>query len=187
MSMKQSWMASVAIIGMACTIASCGESADNAAVRVTTTAPIPSYFDPCTDISPEFIAAHNFESPMPFGPGPVIGPSPGKGCYFVRREEYRIGIAVTSATLGTAAGWQKLTYQETVVGGRPAEIAGPQDGRARGDDWIESSSCVLHVQITGGMLIFYYKDYGFVPNPPHPCDAITAIATEVLAMLPPGS
>ncbi|BAD59766.1 DUF3558 family protein [Nocardia farcinica] len=187
MSMKQSWMASVAIIGMACTIASCGESEDNATVRATTTAPIPSYFDPCTDISPEFIAAHNFESPTPFGPGPAIGPTPGKGCYYVRPREYTVSIAVTGAALGSAAEWQKLTYEEIVVAGRPSEIAGPQDGRARGGGTIGNLRCLLHVQIAGGMLTFSYYDWGLTPNPPHPCEAVTTIATEVLGMLPPGS
>ncbi|MBF6353654.1 DUF3558 domain-containing protein [Nocardia higoensis] len=180
---------SAATVALSVVVALLPSACNSAADRRTETPRngIPASFDPCKDVTPEFIAKYGFDTPLtPFGPAAVIGPHEGKGCRFDVDKGFNMSIAVADAELGDATKYDKLVYRNIVVGGKSAEVAYPQDQSDSGDAYVSSESCELNVEIPDGLLTFFLSSFDVSRDAPEPCDLLVEIATEVVTMLPGG-
>ncbi|MEU4311998.1 DUF3558 domain-containing protein [Nocardia sp. NPDC024068] len=173
-------------------IAAVGCSADepvSAPPATTTRIAIPETFDPCEDISDAFIDARGFEEPVHLGnrdrPIYVAGRGRGIGCQFTNRAEYSVDITVSNAALGTDGPAPDAEFRSTRIGGRAAEVVHPQD--IEGKRSISIYSCLLLVEMAGGSLHMSFNGYEIEYDMDTACAHLTELATEVVAMLPPGS
>lgn len=141
-------------------------------------------FDICEDVTEDFYTKYGFSyPPTPTSGGFVVGPNKGPGCRFNAEQEYDVIIAMTNdpVGLGVASQYNKLVYEDYVINGRPAEIARVKNQ----SDWryINSLSCELNVELPNHLITFYLSNSGFSDSPPEPCEKLTEIATDVVAMI----
>lgn len=145
---------------------------------------LPAPFNLCDDVTADFFAKYGFDyPPRPSRAAFVAGPNRGSGCSFNADRLYSLIVAMTDdpVGLGVASEYNKLVYENYVINGIPAEIARVKNQ----SDWryINSLSCELNVELPNHLITFYLSNSGFSDSPPEPCEKLTEIATDVVAMI----
>lgn len=158
----------------------CGTDSGDRSAPTTTSRPQFSDFDPCADIPADFVTRRGLEKSESYESANVVGEMPGRLCWYQDPPPgYSLLIATTAAELGYPSALYKERYEPVRIGGRDAERSGPQTGHE------SVYECRLLVDMAVGGLWFRFERFGVHPG--DPCADLTEIATEVVAMLPPGS
>lgn len=136
-------------------------------------------FDPCTALTPRFLAEHQWDAVPPAPKQNSTGGISWKGCRYVARAGYGLTIETTNGTLDQVR--EKFpTAVDISVGSRKALR---YDARpdVRG-------GCTVNVEMHGGSLYILVDDpSGKHPRNLSPCDNATDIAQTVAPLLPSGS
>ncbi|MBF6353653.1 DUF3558 domain-containing protein [Nocardia higoensis] len=143
-------------------------------------------FNLCDDVTADFYAKYGFDyPPRPSRAAFVVGPNKGSGCSFNADRLYSLTVAMTDdpVGLGVASEYNKLVYENYVIGDMPAEIARAQSKSSARGSYIGSASCEINVELPDRMVTFYFSNSGFLQDAPEPCDKLTEIATDVVMMI----
>ncbi|WP_051021252.1 DUF3558 domain-containing protein [Nocardia araoensis] len=179
-------MATLAVL-----LTGCGDETASSQTATTTTRPDPSdartssttgtqtSFDPCTALSSQFLAEHQWDALPPAPKQTSTGGISWKGCRYVARAGYGLTIQTTNGTLDQVKA--KFPSATSIpVGGRNALRY-----EARPD---VPGGCTLNVEMHDGSLYILVDDpSGKHPRKLSPCDNATDIASAVAPLLPAGS
>ncbi|MBF6300773.1 DUF3558 domain-containing protein [Nocardia amamiensis] len=136
-------------------------------------------FDPCTALTPRFLAEHQWDAMPPAPKQNSTGSISWKGCRYVARAGYGLTIETTNGTLDQVR--EKFPSAADIsVGSRKALRY-----EARPD---VPGGCTVNVEMQGGSLYILVDDpSGKHPRKLSPCDNATDIAQTVAPLLPSGS
>ncbi|WP_280492748.1 DUF3558 domain-containing protein [Nocardia asiatica] len=128
-------------------------------------------FNPCRQIPRQFLENHRF------GENPKSGQSniedhASLGCTY-DGPEYIFSVHVSNAPLSEIGRLNRHTFRETRIAGRAAKIKSSPPG--------QHPSCVLNIEMTGGVLSLYLV----IKVVLDPCTTLTALAEELIPLLPP--
>lgn len=180
----------------ALTVTACSHDDTSTSVTPITTEPqVSQAFDPCTDLSREFILKYGFNPPPGYERPDYLGGDPGRvvkraghraiGCTYRNRNigTYTIEIAVTDAELN-----EDGPEPGSRIGDRRAEISGPVESETPGPDLGPNGTCYALIDMAVGTLYMSIWRAG-QPNTSETdaCIVLANMATEIVAMLPPGS
>ncbi|MER7453846.1 DUF3558 domain-containing protein [Nocardia beijingensis] len=179
-----------ALAAMAVLLTGCGEETTSSHTATTQTRPNssgaetssaagPQSFDPCTALTPQFLADHQWDALPPAAKQTNTGGVSWKGCRYVARAGYGLTVQTTNATLEQVkAKFPSAT--SITVGNRNALRY-----EARPD---VPGGCTVNVEMRAGSLYILVDDpSGKHPRKLSPCDNATDIATAVAPLLPAGS
>ncbi|MGW4089191.1 DUF3558 domain-containing protein [Nocardia sp. NPDC004750] len=145
----------------------------------TSTAGPQTSFDPCTALTPQFLAEHEWDALPPAPKQTSTGGVSWKGCRYVARAGYGLTIQTTNGTLDQVKA--KFPSATSIpVGSRNALRY-----EARPD---VPGGCTVNVEMHDGSLYILVDDpSGRHPRKISPCDNVTDIARAVAPLLPAGS
>ncbi|MEV0292201.1 DUF3558 domain-containing protein [Nocardia sp. NPDC050710] len=149
----------------------------------TTSGPVTSNasaaFDPCTALTPQFLAQHRWDARTPEPKQTSTGGFTWQGCAYLAQARYTFVVQTTNGTLADIR--QKFpTAADITVGGRKA-----MRYEARPD---VPGGCTVNVEMKSGSLYILVDDpRGVHPRKLTPCDNATEIAEAVVPLLPAGS
>ncbi|MEU2105826.1 DUF3558 domain-containing protein [Nocardia sp. NPDC019255] len=179
-----------ALAAVAVLLTGCGEETASSHTATTQTRPDSSAaetgsaagaqsFDPCTALTPQFLAEHQWDALPPAPKQTSTGSISWKGCRYVARAGFGLTIQTTNGTLEQVkAKFPSAT--STTVGSRNALRY-----EARPD---VPGGCTVNVEMRAGSLYILVDDpSGKHPRKLPPCDNATDIATAVAPLLPAGS
>ncbi|WP_280248287.1 DUF3558 family protein [Nocardia abscessus] len=129
-------------------------------------------FNPCRQIPEKFLEKHHLRK-NPQSIDNRIEHYVSWGCSY-DSPEYDFSAAVSNAPLGDIPRFARHTFQETRIAGRAAKIQ---------DRPLERVRCVLYVEMTGGILALYLTIEVVLDV----CPTLTALAEELIPLLPPGA
>lgn len=180
----------VAMLGLAAallTVASCGDDGggttptSTSASSAGSTAPTsssnqPSAFDPCTALTPDFLAKHQWDARPPKPRQDTSGQFSWKGCLFVARTTYTFRVETTNGTLDQV--------QQQFPAAAPITVAGHKAVRYEAAPEVPGG-CTVNIQMQSGSLYILVDDpRGLHPRKLSPCDSATEIAEAVAPLLP---
>ncbi|MDE1669153.1 DUF3558 family protein [Nocardia gipuzkoensis] len=128
-------------------------------------------FNPCRQMPTQFLDKHHL-SKAPESIDNRIEQYVSWGCSY-ENPEYDFVVAVSNAPLSEIPRFARHTFQETRISGRAAKIQNRP---------LEHVHCVLHVEMTGGILALYLTIKVVLDV----CPTLTALAEELIPLLPPG-
>lgn len=136
-------------------------------------------FDPCTALTPQFLARHQWDARAPEHKQTTTGAFTWKGCAYLAQARYTFGIQTTNGTLAQVR--EKFpTATELTIDGRKALRY-----EARPD---VPGGCTVNIDMKSGSLYILVDDpRGLHPRKLSPCDNVTEIAEAVVPLLPRGS
>ncbi|MEV0246676.1 DUF3558 domain-containing protein [Nocardia sp. NPDC050712] len=136
-------------------------------------------FDPCTALTSDFLAQHQWDARKPEPRQTDAGTATAKGCVYLARARYTFGIETTSATLGQVR--EKFpAAADLTIGNRKALRY-----EARPD---VPGGCTVNIELKSGSLSILVDDpRGTHPRKLAPCDNAQEIAAAVAPLLPAGS
>ncbi|MFI6772690.1 DUF3558 domain-containing protein [Nocardia sp. NPDC050412] len=136
-------------------------------------------FDPCTALTPQFLAQHQWDARAPEHKQTTTGAFTWTGCAYLARARYSFGVQTTNGTLAEAR--EKFpTATELTIHGRKALRY-----EARPD---VPGGCTVNIDMKSGSLYILVDDpRGLHPRKLTPCDNVTEIAEAVVPQLPQGS
>ncbi|MBH0774791.1 DUF3558 domain-containing protein [Nocardia sp. NEAU-351] len=185
---------SAGVLAAVSSLAACGE--DGNATPTATSAPATSAtsaaatsssggasgtaaFDPCTSITSQFLAEHQWNGRAPQPRQDTEGPSTWKGCVFATASAYTFRVQTTNGTLAQVREKFPAALATTVQGRRALRY------QARPD---VPGGCTINVEMASGSLYILVDDpRGAHPRKLSPCDNVTEIAEAVVPLLPSGS
>ncbi|WP_408638738.1 DUF3558 family protein [Nocardia gipuzkoensis] len=128
-------------------------------------------FNPCRQMPQPFLDRHQFGS-NPESTDNRIEDYVSLGCFY-QSPKYHLAVGVSNAPLSEVGRTAPHTFQTIRIAGRSAKIQSlPQEQRF----------CVLRVEMTGGILSLYLSHDVALD----PCTTLTALAEELVPLLPPG-
>ncbi|GAB2632176.1 DUF3558 domain-containing protein [Nocardia goodfellowii] len=138
-----------------------------------------SAFDPCTALTADFLAEHQWDARKPEPRQTNAGASTAKGCVYLARARYTFGVETTTTTLPQVR--EKFpTAADLTIGGRKALRY-----EARPD---VPGGCTVNLEMKSGSLSILVDDpRGTHPRGLSPCDNAEEIAEAVAPLLPAGS
>ncbi|WP_330254719.1 DUF3558 domain-containing protein [Nocardia sp. NBC_00565] len=153
-------------------------AASTSAVSSSTTGTATA-FDPCTALTPEFLAQHQWDARAPEHKQTTTGAFTWKGCAYLAQARYTFGVQTTNGTLAQVR--EKFpTATELTIDGRKALRY-----EARPD---VPGGCTVNLDMKSGSLYILVDDpRGLHPRKLSPCDNATEIAEAVVSLLPQGS
>ncbi|MGQ4599991.1 DUF3558 family protein [Nocardia sp. R6R-6] len=128
-------------------------------------------FNPCRQMPQQFLEKHLLEK-KPQGLNNLIDHYVSLGCSYHSRE-YDFVVEVSNAPLSDIPRFDRHTFQPTRVAGRTAKIQSLP---------LEQRFCVLRVEMTGGILSLSVARNVALD----PCSTLTALAEELIPLLPQG-
>ncbi|MFQ6392760.1 DUF3558 domain-containing protein [Nocardia sp. KC 131] len=136
-------------------------------------------FDPCTALTPSFLASHQWDARPPATRQESTGDVRWKGCLFVAQSAYTFRVETTNGILAQVR--EKFPAATALtVGGRKALRY-----EARPD---VPGGCTVNVEMRSGSLYILVDDpRGLHPRRLSPCASATEIAEAVSPLLPAGS
>ncbi|MFC9895716.1 DUF3558 domain-containing protein [Nocardia sp. NPDC127579] len=175
----------VAALGLlvACGGGAGGEpSASSTGARSTASAPtsVPGTagaFDPCTALTAEFLARHQWDARKPEPRQTNAGATTAKGCVYLARTRYTFSIQTTNTTLPQ--------IREKFPTATPLTVSTRKALRyeARPD---VPGGCTLDIELpTGSLSILVDDPRSTHPRNLSPCDNATEIAEAISPLLPP--
>ncbi|WP_406229720.1 DUF3558 domain-containing protein [Nocardia sp. NBC_01009] len=136
-------------------------------------------FDPCTALTPSFLASHQWDARPPATRQESTGDARWKGCLFVAQSAYTFRVQTTNGTLAQVREKFTTATDLTIAGRRALRY------EARPD---VPGGCTINVDMkTGSLYILVDDPRGLHPRKLSPCAAATEIAEAVVPLLPPGS
>ncbi len=136
-------------------------------------------FDPCTALTPQFLAEHEWDALPPAPKQNSMGGITWKGCRYVARAGYSFTIQTTNGTL------DQVKEKFPSATGVPLGNRNALRYEARPD---VPGGCTVNVELRGGSLYVLVDDpSGKHPRKLSPCDNATDIARAVAPLLPTGS
>ncbi|MGK8505413.1 DUF3558 family protein [Nocardia asiatica] len=129
-------------------------------------------FNPCHQIPKQFLENHHLDT-KPEGTENRIEHYVSLGCSY-GTSEYDLIVEVSNAPLHEIPLLDRDRYQQTRIAGRAAKILSLP---------LEQRFCVLNVEMTGGILSLYLARKVALD----PCTTLTALAEELVPLLPPGA
>ncbi|UGT65385.1 DUF3558 domain-containing protein [Nocardia gipuzkoensis] len=136
-------------------------------------------FDPCTALTPQFLADHQWDALPPVPKQNSTSGISWKGCRYVARAGYSLTIQTTNGTLDQV----KERFPSAI--GVPIGRRNALRYEARPD---VPGGCTVNVELHGGSLYILVDDpSGKHPRKLSPCDNATDIARAVAPLLPAGS
>lgn len=136
-------------------------------------------FDPCTALTQQFLAEHQWNARTPTPKQDSTGNFQWKGCVYVAQSTYTFRVQTTNGTLAQVR--EKFpTATELTIDGRKALRY-----EARPD---VPGGCTVNLDMKSGSLYILVDDpRGLHPRKLSPCDNATEIAEAVVPLLPQGS
>lgn len=151
-----------------------GSTSAAGSTSVTATA-----FDPCTALTPQFLAQHQWDARAPEHKQTTTGAFTWKGCAYLAQARYTFGVQTTNGTL-TQVREKFPAATELTIDGRKALRY-----EARPD---VPGGCTVNIDMKSGSLYILVDDpRGLHPRKLPPCDNVTEIAEAVVPLLPQGS
>ncbi|MGY2008021.1 DUF3558 family protein [Nocardia gipuzkoensis] len=127
-------------------------------------------FNPCRQIPRQFLENHLLDKNPKSGQSSIEDHA-SLGCTY-DGPEYIFTVHVSNAPLSEIGRLNRHTFQETRIAGRAAKIKSLPP---------EQTSCVLDVEMTGGVLSLYLVIKVVLDV----CPTLTALAEELIPLLPP--
>ncbi|MGW0249706.1 DUF3558 domain-containing protein [Nocardia goodfellowii] len=150
-----------------------------ASVTATSTSPSSASFDPCTALTSQFLAQHQWNARPPAQRQDQVGGISWSGCLYVAQATYTFRVQSSNATLAQVR--EKFpTAADLTIGGRKALRY-----QARPD---VPGGCTVNIEMKSGSLSILVDDpRGTHPRGLSPCDNAEEIAEAVAPLLPAGS
>ncbi|MGX1778582.1 DUF3558 domain-containing protein [Nocardia brasiliensis] len=179
MTSNSPWLARFAAAALAVVLAGCGDQAHHPID--TTSASAPVHFDPCTALTPEFLAAHRWDALAPDPRHGTDGAMSWKGCRYVARTGYGFVVETTNHTLDQIQQKFPAAVEISINDRRAVRYEALPD---------IPGGCTINVETRSGSV------YVLVDAPQTPmnkangmldaCAYATEIAEEVVRLLPAG-
>ncbi|MEV6276846.1 DUF3558 domain-containing protein [Nocardia sp. NPDC051832] len=191
--LRASWLlctGAVAVLAAACTsdpadpppTTSAGAPSTSAAKTTgaaTTTPTSSASFDPCTALTSDFLAQHQWNARPPAQRQDQVGGFTWQGCLYVAKTTYTFRVQTSNATL-TQVREKFPTAADLTISGRKALRY-----EARPD---VPGGCTINIELQSGSLSILVDDPRSThPRKLSPCDNAKEIAEAVAPLLPSGS
>lgn len=177
----------VAIVALVLLAAGCGTSTDSGTPAPVSPRTLPTGFDPCADLSEEFVEQHGVELQSRLGPEYTSAENPPEtvGCEYKISHERYLRILLSIQIVGQDPPWLRADFTTLEIGGRKAAITRPED--ASDSNPLPGSQCVMQLEMHGGSLNLNLNGWGpeLWENEGDPCSVLTELATEIATLLPP--
>ncbi|MFX0577412.1 DUF3558 domain-containing protein [Nocardia nepalensis] len=133
-------------------------------------------FDPCTALTPQFLAEHQWDARAPEHKQTTTGAFTWKGCAYLAQARYTFGVQTTNGTLAQVR--EKFpTATEFTIGARKALRYEAHPDVPGG--------CTVNIDMKSGSLYILVDDpRGLHPRKLSPCDNVTEIAEAVVPLIP---
>ncbi|MGY1865655.1 MULTISPECIES: DUF3558 family protein [Nocardia] len=128
-------------------------------------------FNPCRQMPQQFLSHHHLDT-KPEGTENRIEHYVSLGCSY-DNVEYDFIVEVSNASLDEIPLLDRDSFRETRIAGRAAKILSLP---------LEQRFCVLNIEMTGGILSLYLSRNVVLD----PCATLTALAEELVPLLPKG-
>ncbi|MEV2222357.1 DUF3558 domain-containing protein [Nocardia vinacea] len=136
-------------------------------------------FDPCTALTPQFLAQHQWDARAPEHKQTTTGAFTWKGCAYLTQARYTFGVQTTNGTLAQVREKFPAATELTIDGRKALRY------EARPD---VPGGCTVNIDMKSGSLYILVDDpRGLHPRKLSPCDNVTEIAEAVVPLLPQGS
>jgi hypothetical protein len=136
-------------------------------------------FDPCTALTPQFLAEHQWDALPPAPKQNSTGGISWQGCRYVARAGYSFTIQTTNGTL------DQVKEKFPSAAGIPVGSRNALRYEARPD---VPGGCTINIEMHDGSLYILVDDpSGKHPRKLSPCDNATDIARAIAPLLPAGS
>ncbi|MEV6340904.1 DUF3558 domain-containing protein [Nocardia vinacea] len=136
-------------------------------------------FDPCTALTPQFLAQHQWDARAPEHKQTTTGAFTWKGCAYLAQARYTFGVQTTNGTLAQVREKFPAATELTIDGRKALRY------EARPD---VPGGCTVNIDMKSGSLYILVDDpRGLHPRKLSPCDNVTEIAEAVAPLLPQGS
>ncbi|WP_040691823.1 DUF3558 domain-containing protein [Nocardia vinacea] len=136
-------------------------------------------FDPCTALTPQFLAQRQWDARAPEHKQTTTGAFTWKGCAYLAQARYTFGVQTTNGTLAQVREKFPAATELTIDGRKALRY------EARPD---VPGGCTVNIDMKSGSLYILVDDpRGLHPRKLSPCDNVTEIAEAVVPLLPQGS
>ncbi|MGI5216333.1 DUF3558 family protein [Nocardia sp. CA-290969] len=177
----------IAIVALLLLAAGCGTSTEGRAPVPVAPRTLPTGFDPCADLSGEFVEQHDVKLQSRLGPEYTSAENPPDtvGCEYKISYERYLRILLSIQIVGQDPPWLRADFTTLEIGGRKAAITRPED--ASDANPLPGSQCVMQLEMHGGSLNLNLNGWGpeLWENEGDPCSVLTELATEIAVLLPP--
>jgi hypothetical protein len=137
-----------------------------------------SAFDPCTALTPQFLAEHQWNAKPAAPRQDNTGNFQWKGCLYVAPSTYTFRVQTTNGTLAQVREKFPTATELTIAGRKALRYAARPD---------VPGGCTINIEMKSGSLYILVDDpRGLHPRKLSPCDNATEIAEAVAPLLPPG-
>ncbi|MGF0317562.1 DUF3558 family protein [Nocardia fluminea] len=128
----------------------------------TTTVSVSVSFDPCKDLTSEFIEKYGLKTPGTVAKEPMMSLRDAQGCRFETNvaEYSRAIIALNDARLGSADELEHPPRRKVTIADRPAELLSWRERPGQAGKPV----CSIQIQLARDSLFIFYSD-GVLPLP----------------------
>lgn len=182
MTRQPKWHRIAAVI--TCILAAgCSSSSDEPGREAATTTVSTSVaFDPCKDLTADFIEKYSLKSPGTAVKEPMMSLRDAKGCRFETKiaEYSRAIIALNDARLGSADELEHPPRRKVTIAERPAELLSWRERPGQAGKPV----CSIQIQLARDSLFIFYSD-GMLPLPDddYSCRRATEMGDDLVRMI----
>ncbi|MEV6059644.1 DUF3558 family protein [Nocardia asteroides] len=182
---KPRWHSTAAVAAAFACIMSAGctsNSGDAGNNTPTTTVTVSVAFDPCKDLTAEFIEKYRLKTPGTAIKEPMMSLRDAQGCRFdTSVAEYsRVMIALNDAQLGSADELQHPPRRKLTIAGRPAELLSWRERPGQAG----KPNCSIQIRLADDSLYIFYSD-GLLqlPDEDYSCRRATELGEDLVRMI----